>query len=31
MGDKMIITEKIIIEDPLVVWQPTSFFVCWDQ
>jgi hypothetical protein len=23
--------EKIIIEDPLVVWQPTSFFVCWDQ
>ena len=23
--------KKIIIEDPPVVWQPTSFFVCWDQ
>ena len=22
-------TEKIIIEDPMVIWQPTSFFSQW--
>ena len=22
-------TEKIIIEDPTVIWQPTSFFTQW--
>ena len=26
-----IITEKIVIEDPIVVWEPTSFFVQWDR